>query len=100
MWERLPEDVRELVYAHGAAMTIQRSWWRATRYAHARGTVWEGVRAHLGTSACRTLVAYPDVRREWRREAGSWLETDEETLDVILAEARAGMWGKPSRWVP
>lgn len=93
-WDRLPEDVRALIVAHGAARDVQRAWWRHTHYAHARHAVWEHVRAHLrALGAWPELARYSNARREWRAEPHSWLVTDACVAQAILEEARLGLWG-------
>mgnify|MGYP007117493975 CR=1 FL=1 len=42
------------------------------------------------------LSLYPLVRREWRRELGSWTGVSEATLDMLRHETRRGLWGVAS----
>ena len=91
MLPRLPDEVWELVHHHCAAMVVQRRWRRFHRFAHARRSVWPEVRTGL-RELWRPLVAYAHVRREWRAEPASWLDTSH--AGVILREAHAGMWGE------
>ena len=98
MEERLPDDLVRLVWQHHSAMVVQQRWWRCTHYGHARRACWPEVRAHLrAVGAWPTLVAFPQVRREWRSEPLSWLQTDACMARVIRREAADGLWGAPSR---
>ena len=72
MWDALPEELRALVLAHRAALTLQRAALRWLRYGHARRAGWPRVRAHLArVGAWPALAPYAFARREWRREAAS-----------------------------
>lgn len=97
LWDILPLDLVELILQHRAALLVQRRWWRLTHYAHARRPIWSNVRRHLcAIGGWPALVAFPMVRREWRRESASWLTTDALMVEGIRHEARIGLWGRPS----
>lgn len=97
LWDRLPLDVVSLILQHRAAMVIQQRWWRLVHYGHARQAIWYQVRCHLAAiDAYPRLLTYPIIRREWRREAVSWLATDAILVRDIRCEARLGLWGQPS----
>ena len=98
MWDALPEELRALVLAHRAALTLQRAALRWLRYGHARRAGWPRVRAHLARiGAWPALAPYAFARREWRREAASWLALDADGARKILAEAAEdGLWGAAS----
>ena len=94
MWDRLPVEVQELVLAHRAAMVVQRGWRRWTLFAHTRHPHWYEIRRHLDVHGVwREMVAYAQVRREWRQEAESWTWVDTRVATVLRDEARRGMWG-------
>lgn len=80
-------------------MVVQ-AWWRRKRaYAHASRwpRLWPEVRDHLqSVGAWRELVAYEAVRREWRREAESWLRVSTDDASLICEEAMQGLWGGKS----
>ena len=95
----LPEDLAELVYQHGAVMCVQRAWRRYSRVSHARRVDWTTLRAYLIRNGMwRTLVRYPNVRREWRTEPSSWLRTTRAQMRAIAHEAEEDVtsWGVPS----
>jgi len=96
MWDALPEELRDLVLAHRAALTLQRAARRWLWYGHARRPGWPRVRAHLARiGAWPALAPYASARREWRREAASWLALDADGARGILAEATEdGLWGR------
>ena len=97
---RLPREVWWYIARHRAAMVVQ-GWWRRKRaYAHASRWpgLWPEVRGHLqSVGAWRELVPYDAVRREWRREAESWLDIDADDASVIRHEATQGLWGCKSK---
>ena len=97
MWDGLPDDVRDLILAHRAALALQRAALRWLLYGHARRAGWARVRAHLArVGAWPALAPYAGVRREWRREGASWLDLDAAGARAIGAEAAEGLWGAAS----
>ena len=97
---RLPDDLAGLVLEHEAALVLQRRWRLHTLCGHARRPAWPAVRAHLrDVGVWRALAPYAAVRREWRCEAESWLCVDASEADVLVREARRGLWG-PRRFPP
>lgn len=95
MWDRLPDDVIEIILRHRAAARIQLRWRWSRLFAHARSPVWPKVRSHLETvEAWRELFVYSLVRREWRHEPTSWLRTTRDYARAILHEAQhSRVWG-------
>ena len=98
---RLPDEVWRLVLAHLAAMRVQRVWRRWSRFGHAARwhRWWSAIRHHMGEARWRALVPYAHVRREWRREAPSWVLSEDLDLDCIVKEARQGLWGARWAWL-
>ena len=94
---RLPPDLVRLVHAHAAASAIQLRWRRLAWLGHARHRAWPEVRAGLGETWWRVLIAFPLVRREWRREPESWLSVGDPLARVIAGECEDGLWGMPLR---
>ena len=93
----LPDEIVDLILQHRAAMSIQRRWLRFSHYGHARRAAWCVVRRHLQLlGAWPHLFVYPKIRREWRSECESWLETDKVMAHTISIEAHHGMWGRPT----
>jgi hypothetical protein len=99
-WDVLPFELQDLVCRHGSAARIQCAWLRYSLYHHARALEWPTVRLSMRARAWRELSAYASIRREWRREPCSWFEMDEKVVDVILEEARHGLWGCETRRRP
>lgn len=94
---RLPDELCECVVQHLCAARIQTAWSRWWHYAHARQPAWDALRSALGRATWMRLIPYAHVRREWRQEMDSWLSIDDTgLLDLVLREAREGLWGTPS----
>ena len=101
LWDALPDDLQDLVLEHGAAMTIQRMWRKREWYMHVHARVWPRVRAHLArVGVWPHLWAYTHARREWRLEPASWLYVDRPCAQLILSEARQGLWGRATGDIP
>lgn len=93
-WDRLPEELRDLVLEHRAALTLQAGWTRRSLWAHARSDDWAPVATRLcALGVWRRLVPYDAVRREWRTEPHSWCAISPSTAGAILDEAVHGLWG-------
>lgn len=96
-WSLLPDELQELILQHRAALTLQCRWLRYAHFGHARRQPWPLVRTHLrALEAWQELARYPRVRREWRREPASWLESSTWDVSDILREATQGVWGAAS----
>lgn len=92
-----PDDVWDLVCAHGAAMCIQRATRRYFMLRHARHPRWGDLYAHLcRLGAWDRLRPFSGVRREWRLEPDSWLAARD--LGALMQEAHAGLWGHRGRY--
>ena len=99
MWPlalRLPVEVVKIIEKHLHAMCIQTRFIRWWLYSHARRKEWKALRARLGRSRVEVLCPYTHVRMEWRAEMASWLGTTENTQELIVNEAREGLWGRES----
>jgi len=93
--DALPIELRELIQEHSAALTIQQTWLRYNMLGHASKPGWTKVRQHLGEHLWRLLIPYEMVRREWRQERESWLQTEMYIIEEIIWEAeKFGMWGQ------
>lgn len=93
---RLPKDVVSLIFEHAAASLIQRRWVRYAHFGHVHHPHWKQVSGLLMHK--RFLHMFSNVRREWRREPGSWIHVS-YTGDVKLLcdECARGLWGATSR---
>ena len=96
----LPPDVCGVIHAHCCALVVQSAWKRFWFWGYTRtGVQWRRLRARLDALGYwRSLLPFPQVRREWRLEPHSWLSTHASVFPVILREAHAGMWGDPGRF--
>ena len=97
LWDTLCPDLQRLILEHRAAQIIQSALLRVFRFKHARRPAWPAVRQRLGFWVVRALWPYPLVRREWRMEPGSWFHPDATLLQLLIEEAREGLWGTPNR---
>lgn len=95
------DDIGETIWAHMAALRIQRHWVRYVLYGHVTSE-WGEVRTQLiAAGVFRHLFRYSKVRREWRLEARSWWHTPLHVLEAIDAECEEGLWGFASlRFTP
>lgn len=99
--DRLPEDLRDLIFRHRAALTIQRAWVRRILFAHARHPRWDSIRSHLKRiHVWPGLARYTNVRREWRHEPESWCVSSLQDVMLIQTEAAAGLWGAKTHRLP
>lgn len=99
-WERLPDEIIDLVLKHRAALAVQRAYRRYDRFGHTKRRGWGEVRRHLTETdrvAYEALALAAGVRREWRCEAASWFAADSSILHLLVAEVREGLWGRVSR---
>lgn len=103
MFYSLPDDVRHLIFAHRAAMTIQSAVRThvstRTRFAHSRHPRWHVLRERLARSGCLMDVCrFPTVRKEWRQEMDSWLCLTDAELIAVCEEVLSHphrLWGLP-----
>lgn len=93
MWDTLPTEVQDLILEHRAALLVQHTWLRWSRYRHARREAWRRVRDRLGVNLWRRVIPFSLVRREWRLEPDSWAIADANVLQEIIEETRLGLWG-------
>ena len=93
-WDRLPLELQRLITEHRAATLIQTAWIRFTNFAHVKRAGWTVVRTRLqDLGLLFALVAYPNIRREWRTEMSSWVDIEKDCARVIIRESAAGLWG-------
>tara|TARA_B100000683_G_C12504140_1_gene558534 strand:- start:3620 stop:3955 length:336 start_codon:yes stop_codon:yes gene_type:complete len=96
---RLPDELWDLIHAHGAAAAIQTAF-RCHMMRHTTSVEWPCLRSRLAEALSlddlQRLVRSEHVRREWRREMDSWVShTDGETMRDIAREVASGLWDPP-----
>lgn len=91
--KRIPIELADRVCESVAAMVIQIQFRVWSRFCHCRRPEWLKLRQSLGASVVFSLWRYCNLRREWRHEPRSWLEREIGVDQVIVKEAKHGLWG-------
>jgi hypothetical protein len=103
MFDTLPDDVKRLIFAHRAAMTIQTTVRKhisaSMRFSHSLHPQWHVLKQRLmRTRYLMDVCRFPAVRKEWRQEMESWLCLTDAELNAVCEEVLSHphrLWGTP-----
>lgn len=97
----LPPEIWEVIYAHRAAMVLQRVARQRIgarlHYGHIHQPDWCKLRQRLAVNGVlRRIYPYPLARREWRTEMESWCFHDVD-VDALAEDMElTSYWGQPA----